>query len=97
MKHASGFASRLLLVCVVVILTAGLTSTAWGQLLFEDNFNYTSGTLLTANGWTAHSGGGTNAQLVTNYGLTYPGYASSGIGFADSVRNTGEDDNRTFT
>ncbi|MDR3610481.1 MAG: hypothetical protein P4L27_07965, partial [Ignavibacteriaceae bacterium] len=27
--------------------------------LFTDDFNYTAGTLLTANGWTAHSGAGT--------------------------------------
>ena len=47
--------------------------------LLTDDFNYTNGTLLTANGWTAHSGAGTNPVTVTSGGLSYPG---SGIGNA---------------
>lgn len=65
-------------------------------LIFQDNFAYTVGTALTANGWTAHSGGGTNPILVTTPGLTYTGYPSSGIGEAVSLTTSGEDVHRTF-
>ena len=64
-------------------------------VLIED-FNYVSGTLLTANGWTAHSGAGTNAIQVTSPGLTYSGYPGSGVGNAISMTTSGEDDNRSL-
>ena len=67
-----------------------------GQVLTE-NFNYPTGQLITANGWTAHSGAGTNAIAVTSAGLTYPGHAGSGVGNAVSMTTSGEDDNRAFT
>ncbi|MEY4595220.1 MAG: hypothetical protein RIQ47_1630, partial [Bacteroidota bacterium] len=64
------------------------------QLLTQD-FNFSGS--LTSNGWTAHSGGGTNA-LSTTVGLTYNGHAGSGIGNAALVNNIGgEDANTTFT
>ncbi|MBU1355282.1 MAG: hypothetical protein KJ620_01805 [Candidatus Edwardsbacteria bacterium] len=72
-----------------------LTSFAQGQLLV-DNFDYTAGTNLTDNGWTAHSSGGTNPITVSSGGLTYTDYASSGIGNAALVDSTGEDVSRTF-
>lgn len=72
------------------------TTVAKSQLLVE-NFDYVAGTNLTANGWTAHSGSGTNPIKVSSGGLSYTGYASSGIGNAALVNNTGEDVNRTFT
>ncbi|MDE3059089.1 MAG: hypothetical protein KGJ59_14150, partial [Bacteroidota bacterium] len=70
----------------------------WGQtLLLEENFNYPAGDSLTAHGWTAHSGSTTNPITANNGGLTYAGYANSGINNAALVDNNGEDDNRTFT
>ncbi|MBL7739329.1 MAG: T9SS type A sorting domain-containing protein [Chitinophagaceae bacterium] len=72
------------------------TSVSWGQLLTED-FNYTAGTLLTTNGWTAHSGGGTNAITVTSPGLTYTGHPGSGVGNAITMTTSGEDDNRALS
>lgn len=69
---------------------------AFGQLLTED-FNYTAGQLLTANGWTAHSGAGTNAITVTSPSLTYAGHPGSGIGNAVSMTTSGEDVNKAFT
>lgn len=66
------------------------------QLLTE-NFSYTSGTALTANGWSAHSAGGTNAITVTASGLSYTGHPGSGIGNAVSMTTSGEDDNKAFT
>lgn len=67
---------------------------SFAQLLTQD-FNYTGA--LTANGWIAHSGGGTNA-LSTTTGLTYTGALGSGVGNAVLVNNLGgEDANITFT
>lgn len=71
------------------------TLSASSQLLVE-NFDYTIGSLLTANGWTAHSGEGTQAVDVTD-GLTFAGYAGSGIGGAARLDNNGEDVHKTFT
>ena len=74
-----------------------LSGQSWGQLLNE-NFSYTSATLLTANGWVAHSGGGTNAITVASDSLiSYPGYLSSGTGFQVKLTTNGEDDNKAFT
>lgn len=78
-----------LLLCVFVVNAQ--------TLLLEENFDYTAGTNLTSNGWTAHSGTGTNPITVNSGGLTYSGYSSSGIGNAALVDNTGEDVNRSFT
>jgi hypothetical protein len=64
-------------------------------LLVED-FTYTAGSLLTGNGWTAHSGAGTNSIATVTPGLTLAGYPSSGIGNAVALTTSGEDDNKTF-
>ena len=81
---------------VTLILTV-LVATTFGQLLFEENFSYTANDPLTNHGWTAHSGAGTNPIRVYTSGLTYAGYAGSGIGNAAKVDTAGEDDNKTFT
>ncbi len=65
--------------------------------IVTDDFNYTAASLLTANGWTAINGAGTNAITVTTPGLTYTGYAGTGIGNAVSLTTTGEDDSKSFT
>ena len=64
--------------------------------VFPEEFSYTAGTLLTDNGWLAHSGTGTNSPKVVAPGLVYNNYASSGIGNAASFTTTGEDDNKTW-
>jgi hypothetical protein len=79
--------------------TVPSTSLATGSapaasLLLEENFDFSG--LLTSNGWTAHSSGGTN-PISTTTGLTYTDYPSSGMGNAALLNNTGEDVNRTFT
>lgn len=73
----------------------------WGsqvsaQLLVE-NFEYASGDLLTNNGWTAHSGAGTQSVDVVVPGLSFDGYAGSNVGGAANIDNTGEDVHKTFT
>jgi len=66
------------------------------QVLTED-FSYAAGQLITLNGWTAHSGGGTNAITVTSPGLTYSGHPGSGVGNAVTMTTSGEDDNKAIT
>jgi hypothetical protein len=65
------------------------------SLLLEDNFTGEVGTLLTANGWTNHSGT-SNFIPIVGTDLFYPGYSSSGGGSA-SLLTSGEDVNRAFT
>lgn len=66
------------------------------QPLLVEDFDYTIGSLLTDNGWTAHSGEGNESIDVTN-GLIFSGYAGSGIGGAANLDNNGEDVHRSFT
>ena len=84
---------------IFVLITAIFT--LWqignGQELLLENFNYPAGALLTANGWTAHSGSGTQPIDVIVPGLSFTGYPSGNIGGAAQLDNTGEDVNRTFT
>ena len=68
---------------------------SFAQVLTE-NFNYTAGQLLSANGWTVHSGT-TNPITVTAPGLTYTGHPGSGVGNAVTMTTTGEDVNKAFT
>ena len=90
---------RIVLLSFVGVFSSMLSSaTAWGQLITSDDFNYADNSLLTSNGWTAHSGGGTAPITVgASNGLTYPGYLGSGIGNAAKLIDTGEDDSKTFT
>lgn len=64
--------------------------------LFVDDFTYAAGSLLTDNGWTAHSGAGTNALATVSPGLTLAGYPGSGIGNAVAMTTSGEDANHAF-
>jgi hypothetical protein len=68
----------------------------FSQVLLTENFDYANGTLLTAAGWTAHSGSGTQAVDVIVPGLTFAGYPLSNIGGAAQLDNTGEDVNKVF-
>jgi hypothetical protein len=82
-----------ILVLTMFLSMVGLKSMA--QPLLVENFDYSIGALLTANGWTAHSGAGTQAIDVTS-GLSFSGYTGSGIGGAALLDNNGEDVNKTF-
>lgn len=71
---------------------------AQGQtVLLTENFDYTSGDSIRANGWTRHSGT-TNSILVIDSGLswTQTPYKANNIGRAAGVNNTGSDENRNF-
>ena len=79
-----------------LIFIFGFTLSGKAQLLFEENFAYPAGDLLTAHGWVAHSGT-TNFITTTATSISYPGYLSSGIGNEVSLIATGEDVNKTYT
>lgn len=81
----------------VTLILIMLVVSCFGQLVFEENFNYTANDPLTNYGWTAHSGAGTNSIRIFSPGLSYAGYAGSGIGNAARVDTAGEDVNKTFT
>ena len=82
-----------ILVLTMFLSMVGLKSMA--QPLLVENFDYTIGSKLTDNGWTAHSGEGTQPITVTA-GLDYSGYLGSGIGGAALVDNNGEDVSKTM-
>jgi hypothetical protein len=81
----------------VALIAAGWMGIGASQatVLLEENFNFTGA--LTANGWTAVSGGGTSVINASTPSLSYTGLASSGIGGAASLTTSGEDDRKTFT
>lgn len=85
------------LFALVLVCCAFLgSSNAWGQV-FSENFVYPAASKLTDNGWSAHSGAGTNPISVVGTSLSYPQSPVSGIGGAASLTTTGEDVNKTFT
>ena len=65
-----------------------------------ENFEYTTGSNLTDNGWVAHSGAGNYPIQVGSSSLMYSGYINSGIGKSVYLippgTSSAEDDNRTF-
>ncbi len=77
------------------MLLMSLTTTASAQLFTED-FNYTALDSLTLHNWLISSGGTTNAIRTVSPGLTFTGYASSGVGNAVGITTTGQDVYKTF-
>ncbi|KUG09091.1 T9SS type A sorting domain-containing protein [Solirubrum puertoriconensis] len=65
------------------------------QLLLAEDFDYPAGELLTAHGWTAHSGGTTAAIQVSSQGLSYGGYGPR-AGRGAALTANGQDVHRTF-
>lgn len=84
------FFKTLLAAVMLLVGSVGISA----QVLVE-NFDYASGSLLTANGWTNHSGTSGFIDVVVP-GLSFTGYAGSGIGGAANLDENGEDVNRTF-
>ncbi|PKN73958.1 MAG: hypothetical protein CVU49_09675 [Candidatus Cloacimonetes bacterium HGW-Cloacimonetes-2] len=83
---------------VNVAVSGAVTNPAVPTTFLEENFNYTAGTLLTSNGWTAHGGAGTQPLVVGDTGLVYPSYpAVSGLSGQTVFSGSAEDVHRTFT
>ena len=84
--------SRFLAALVAIGALAAANTQA--QVLLEENFTFTG--LLTANGWTATSGAGSNSITATAPALTYANLPSSGTGNAASLTTSGEDVRKTY-
>jgi hypothetical protein len=84
------------LLWILLIVGIGLPSgSALATTFLTEDFDYASGTAITATGnWAAHNAGGTNAIAVTTSGLSYSGYPG-GVGNAASMTTNGEDDHTT--
>ena len=82
----------ILFICILLGVFVSFTS---AQLLTED-FNYTSGDLLTNDGWTQTGTSSTNPITVSTSGLSYASYLNSGIGNAAALTNNGQDINKAF-
>ncbi|MEW5676823.1 T9SS type A sorting domain-containing protein [Flavobacterium enshiense] len=89
-----------------LLLTLTISALSFGQVNYlNDGFNYTDNDLLTNNGWTAHSGAGTQpVDVGTSNGLTYAGFndgptSITGLlaGNAARLDNTGEDINKALS
>ncbi|MDR1809031.1 MAG: hypothetical protein LBR34_01320 [Prevotella sp.] len=66
-------------------------------LLLEENFDFLQGTnIVGQNGWT-QGASGTNAVTVSEAGLSYPGYAGSGIGLAAGFTPLSDRIQKTFS
>jgi hypothetical protein len=66
-------------------------------LPITENFEYATGSLLTDNGWVAHSGEGDFPIMVNDNALTYTDYVNSGLGKSVTlIGGSAEDDNRVF-
>ncbi|MBW6514324.1 MAG: chitobiase/beta-hexosaminidase C-terminal domain-containing protein [Candidatus Syntrophosphaera sp.] len=74
-----------------------VTDVVGPTIFMEENFNYTAGTLLTDNGWIAHSGAGTQPAVVGTTGLVYPNYPPASGNSAQTVfSGSAEDVHRNF-
>jgi hypothetical protein len=68
------------LIAIVVFFSASM---AFGQLLVQDDFNYTPGSDLSTNGWSKAAA--LPSIVVTSGGLNYTGYIGAGVGNAIST------------
>lgn len=89
--------NTLLFLMLLTVLCGALNAQS---LLFQEDFNLTAGTNLNGqNSWTQASAGSARITIAS-YGLTYNGYAGSGIGNAASlpeVTSNGDRDHHTFS
>jgi Secretion system C-terminal sorting domain len=81
---------------VAILIAVHQTQAGNCQTLLNENFNYPSGALLTANGWNAHDDADSNSVKVSSVSLVFEGYPASDIGLSALLGNNGEDVNKTF-
>ncbi|NVO20858.1 MAG: T9SS type A sorting domain-containing protein [Bacteroidetes bacterium] len=87
---------RLCHYALLILLFLGLSFNLKSQVMMYDNFDYPAGDSIIWHNWLTQQTNLTNAILVANEGLSYPGYICSGIGNAASVGTTGQDVFRGF-
>ncbi len=76
-------------------LAININSMPKPQILLNEAFNYTVGTLLTNQGWIGHSGTGTNNVSIQSGNLTYAGYPTPS-GQMIKILSTGQDVHKVF-
>ena len=82
---------------IVLFSTILITSCLNAQVLFSDDFNYTSGNLVGQGGWVTIGSSVTTPIQVLNTSLNYSGYVNgSGIGGSVVINSSGEDDQHYF-
>ena len=79
-----------------ILLTFLSLNVSFAQPIIIEEFEYVVGDSLTSIGYTAHSGGTTNAITVRSGNLTYLGYPAAGLGNHIQLVNTGQDVNKTL-
>ena len=89
--------STLLAVFVTAFFLFGIHQVGWGQALLDENFSYTVGTDLTANGWNITATTASPTLAVSASSISFTSYLSSGIGNEVTLATSGQDVNRTFT
>ena len=80
----------------VTLLGTGIPQPS--DFIWGESFEYTVGSLLSANGWEVHSDGGAtpNPITVSDGALSYLNYAPSGVGNQVMLNNVGQDVNHSF-
>lgn len=81
---------------VLTLIGLLFSTQVFSQIVVTEEFDYTAGTLLTDNGYTAHSGGTTNAIPINSGNLTFAGYPAAGLGNHIQLVNTGQDAHKTL-
>jgi len=79
----------------ILIALLILSATAFGTLMFNEDFDYPIGDSLTLHGFLEYSAG-ENPISVCAPGLTYTGYQNSGIGNGVLVDTSGQDIKRNY-
>jgi hypothetical protein len=88
MKNQFTFFKTALLAAILLVGSAN----AWGQTrLFDEDFNYTISTRLTANGYSQVSPSTSNYLTVVSGNLTKSGYQSTAVGNYVELKTSGED------
>jgi hypothetical protein len=81
---------------LILFLISFALSLSFAQPVVTEEFNYLVGDTLTSIGYSAHSGGTTNAITIRAGSLNYSGYASLGDGNHIQLINTGQDVNKNL-
>lgn len=76
----------------LLLIVTTLKFSVKAQNLLIENFDFTATDITGQNGWVSHSG--TADPVATTTGLTFAGYAGSGIGNAANVLGAGYDYNK---
>lgn len=81
---------------VNLALSGNVTGPMMPTLFLEENFDYTVGTTVVSNGWSAHSGVGIASPLIDATNLSYTNYPPNAGGSVRTTGVTGEDISKGF-